>query len=183
MRLGSPCRAAKAAGPKGWCFSWAGRWLGEGATRVDSRAGWIQEFSIWEEKFLSFECRNPCACVVLLGLGRCSGCDSRAGCAGLGCPGRWVVLPSAPPRGGRGGPAGISWSGFGFSSALWGDVLLQRWWPGRWGTLCNAEGCAGPPRAATSLASASGQSHPCHPPDQGFHLTLAMPRRCGCSSG
>lgn len=48
---------------------------------------------------------------------------------GLASPGCGVVLPAVSLPGDRGGPAGISCCGFGFSSALWGDVLLQRWQP------------------------------------------------------
>lgn len=48
---------------------------------------------------------------------------------GLASPGPWVVLPSAPPPADPGGPAGLSCCGFGFSSAFWGGVLLQRWQP------------------------------------------------------
>lgn len=45
---------------------------------------------------------------------------------GFASPGWGVVLPTAPLLGGRGSPAALSCCGFGFSSALWGDVLL--WW-------------------------------------------------------
>lgn len=98
MRLGSPCRAAKAAGPKGCCFSWAGRWLGERAAFVSSGVVQAQEFSMWGGRFLSSECRNPC---LSHGVGGWSsargGCDSRAERAGS--PGLWGCPAHCPAAG------------------------------------------------------------------------------------
>lgn len=50
-----------------------------------------------------------------------------AGLSVQASPGCGAVLPAALLLGGCGGPAALSCCGFGFSSALWGDVLLWQW--------------------------------------------------------
>lgn len=132
---------------------------------------WIQEFSLFEGRFLPFACTDPfCVC--------CGGGWSSTTCLqqqGLASPRRWL---SCPVLGGPGGTTGtLLWvwaqlSSLGTPSVVaalvWGGgehhamlVAVQDHSAGTWG--CHLFACA------------TRESH--------LYLALAVPGECGCSCG